>query len=361
MIDWSCARVVLMVAVTTLALVTAPLRAADGGAEGWYVIRPGDTLEGLATQFLGGPQNWAELHRLNPRILDPHWIYPGRRVRVPIARPSARPSAQVTVVANRVEARPTPVDWLPAGAGDLLIERDGLRTYEDASARLLFDDGTSAIVSQDSLVFIRRQTPATDPAPRKEIEIELGQAEFEVHRGELPAPEIEVVVGGASSTTRTGADGELRSRHRRDGDDAQVMLYRGAGEVRAATGSVQLAEGTGTTVKSGSAPTPPERLLAAPELVSPPDRAELPLDAARVELRWKPVAGADGYVVEMCADVRCGAILERSDRLSATAYRPRAGYRRLLYWRVTAVASSGLDGFPSGPRQLRPALLIAIQ
>jgi len=346
------------------ALAALVFAAGDAGADqqliGTHVIRPGDTLEGLATQFLGDPKAWQELYRLNPRILDPHWIYPGRKVRVPITRPSNKPNAQVTATSRRVEARPAPVEWLPADPGDLLLERDGLRTYEGASARLLFDDGSTAIVSEDSLVFIRRQTPATAPSPRKEIEIEVGQAEFESHRSELPSPEIEVVVGTTRSTTRAGTSGDARSRHRRDGDSAQVMLYKGAGEVRGAAGTVQLGEGTGTTVKPDGRPAPPERLLAAPALVSPADGIEPPHGAA-LELRWKEVPGAHGYVVELCFDAACGALAQRSKPLQATSYRLPGLPRKPLYWRVTAVSSSRLDGYPSPTRHLRPSLLLVSQ
>jgi hypothetical protein len=296
-------------------------------------------------------------YALNPRITDPHWIYPGRRVRIPLVQPAPQPNAQVVVVSNRVEARPTPVEWLSADSGDLLLERDGLRTYASSSARLRFDDGSTATVSEDSLVFIRRQTPALAPAPRREIEIEIGQAEIETVAGARIQPEIEVLVGGARSTTRAGESG-AHSRHRREGEGAQVMLYRGRGEVVAGGGSVALAEGTGTSVAPGAMPRPPERLLPAPELVAPADGLEMPAGGGGVELSWRPVAGAASYVVELCADRSCAALVRRVKDLRTTSHRLTGGLRRQLYWRVTAVGASGLDGYPSPARTLRPELLV---
>jgi hypothetical protein len=348
-------------AALALSLAAGAMALAERPPEiGWHRIRPGDTLEGLATKFLGDAKRWPELHALNPRILDPHWIYPGRKVRIPLVRPATEPNAQVVVVEKRVEARPTPVEWSEAGAGDLLLERDGLRTYEGASARLRFDDGSTATVGAESLVFIRRQTLATAPVPRKEIEIEAGQAEFETVRGELPPPEIEVVVGGTRSTTQAGPQGAL-SRHRRDGEAAQIMLYRGRGEVRGEAGSVELAEGTGTTVRGDGAPAPPERLLAAPELVAPPPNVEIGAGSPPLELRWKEVAGAAGYVVELCGDSTCGSVVERVDAGSRSSHRLPGGLRRVLHWRVTAVSPSRLDGYPSPTRAIRPRLLVVFE
>jgi hypothetical protein len=347
-------------AVLLLGALAAAPSAADDAPIGWHVIRPGDTLEGLSVQFLGDSRAWQRLHELNPRILDPHWIFPGRRVRVPIARPSVKPNAQLTAISNRVEAMPAPVEWLPAEGGDLLLERDGLRTFAGASARLLFDDGSVAVLSEESLVFIRRQTPATAPAPRKEIEIELGQAEFETRKGELPAPEIEVVVGSTRSTMRTGAAGAAVSRHRKSGESAQVMLYKGAGEVQGAAGSITLAEGSGTTVSKEGRPAPPEKLLPAPLLLAPADRAEPP-QGAPIDLMWREVAGAAGYRIELCSDAACALALASPKIVTGTSYRLASRPRKLVYWRITAVGSSGLDGYPSPARQMRPSLLVAIQ
>jgi hypothetical protein len=358
-IRWIAASVALAVGATALAARTS----GPGEAReiGWHRIRPGDTLEGLAVRFLGDSRRWPELHVLNPRILDPHWIYPGRKVRIPLQRPAAQPNAQVVVVSNRVETLPAPIDWSNVDPGDLLLERDGLRTYEQSTARLVFDDGSTANVAESSLVFIRRQTPAAAPAPRKEIEIEAGQAEFETAAGVPAPPEIEVVVGPTRTTTRAAEGGGAKSRHRLAGESAQVMLYDGRGEVHAAGARVELAAGTGTTVRPGAAPARPERLLAAPALVAPADGVELAANAAELELEWREVPGASTYLLEVCGDSHCGAVLRRVADLRTTRHRLAVPARRALYWRVTAVGGSGLDGYPSPARSLRPPLVVIFE
>jgi hypothetical protein len=352
---------VVAVALLSTGAIVDGAAAESQSKQGWHIVRPGDTLEGLSIQYTGDRDGWRELHELNPGILDPNWIYPGRKVRVPLDRSAIRSSAQVREISRRVEARPTPVEWLPAGEGDLLVERDGLRTYEDSSARLLFDDGTTAVISEDSLVFIRRQTPPGAATPSKEIEIETGQAEFASQASDQPAPEIEVVVGSTRSKTRADASGAARSRHRAGDDGAQVMLYQGDGEVTAPMGTVILSGGTGTTVRPGAAPGPAEPLLPAPRLVSPPNRWELAPGAGRQELSWDSVDSAVGYVVEVCGDPNCGELLIRGESSRSTSWTVPQRFRRLVFWRVTARSSSGLDGYPSPARTIRPRLLIISQ
>lgn len=47
-----------------------------------YVIKKGDTLWGLSEQFLNDPYYWPAMWSKNSQITNPHFIYPGQKVRV---------------------------------------------------------------------------------------------------------------------------------------------------------------------------------------------------------------------------------------------------------------------------------------
>jgi hypothetical protein len=52
------------------------------GTDEIYTIKQGDTLWEISAQFLKDPFLWPKLWQRNPYITNPHWIYPGKPIRL---------------------------------------------------------------------------------------------------------------------------------------------------------------------------------------------------------------------------------------------------------------------------------------
>jgi hypothetical protein len=63
-----------------------------GGVE-TYVVREGDTLWDICTKFFGDPYHWPRIWSYNPKITNPHWIYPGDVVWLVPPRGQVTPTA----------------------------------------------------------------------------------------------------------------------------------------------------------------------------------------------------------------------------------------------------------------------------
>jgi hypothetical protein len=359
------ARTTWYLALSAVAALALPARAAEEPPaqtkQGIHIVRPGDTLENLAEIYLGSARRWPEIAQLNPGIGDPKHLQPGRRLNILIGTGGTFAAAQIASLSNQVEERPAPIPWGEAKQHDFLVEQDGVRTHKKSSAEMRFGDGTRLLVTEDSLVFLRRSGERLKGVPRKSIEIVEGQAEVAAQRPKpaagragAAAPGVEILLGKTRATARPNSEGisQARARHPSEGG-AKVMLYGGAGEVEAGGAKVAVAEGMGTSVGKEGPPSPPEKLLPAPAIASPLATARM--EFANPVFTWAAVPEAAAYIVELCKDAGCGVLMDRillEHPAPEPEWQPRMLPIGTLYWRVTARSHSGLDGYPSAPASL---------
>jgi hypothetical protein len=69
-----------------------------------YTIQKGDTLWDLSQKFLSNPWYWPKIWSLNPSIENPHWIYPGNKLRIVPGEGGAQAPAQVQAEEPGIDA-----------------------------------------------------------------------------------------------------------------------------------------------------------------------------------------------------------------------------------------------------------------
>lgn len=117
--------------VTTLA--GAAVAAAQDEKYTTYTIVRGDTLWGLSKRFLNDPYYWPNLWAANQsEIGNPHFIYPGQRVRVyanrieiePAVPPTAAAPHPTTPVAPQLKEEGAPAGYAVSGSEGFIMENN---------------------------------------------------------------------------------------------------------------------------------------------------------------------------------------------------------------------------------------------
>lgn len=82
-----------------LAADNAPLNVAPGTPEE-YTVQKGDTLWDLSQKFLNSPWYWPKIWSQNPAIENPHWIYPGNKLKIVPGQGGPQAPAQAEAAAG---------------------------------------------------------------------------------------------------------------------------------------------------------------------------------------------------------------------------------------------------------------------
>jgi LysM repeat protein len=104
-----------------------------------YVIVKGDTLWDLSQKFLNNPWYWPKIWSLNAYIENPHWIYPGNKLKIIPGQGGPQAPAQVEQAPEPAnDERPQSeiahvVDTTPPDGADLAIMKQGTREFDQAS------------------------------------------------------------------------------------------------------------------------------------------------------------------------------------------------------------------------------------
>lgn len=80
---YSVKRLTILCIAFILLLPVAMLAAAEAPDDG-YIVKKGDTLWNISSDKLKDPFSWPIIWKANAGIKDPHWIYPGQKLQIPI-------------------------------------------------------------------------------------------------------------------------------------------------------------------------------------------------------------------------------------------------------------------------------------
>lgn len=227
-----------------------------------------------------------------------------------------------------------------------LYPGDVVQTFADGRARIEMADGSTLAVRPNSVVTVRDNSGFGE-GEKTQVRVAVERGQINVRTQSQPGGAVNVVETKQTRNNLAGHTGA--SFGVRDDNTEDIRINSGAVETSTNGGEkVALRGGEYLQVNSSGNIVQRERLLAAPQTVTPKDMETLfvgPRQTTDVVLRWQHQAepNAPTYHVEVAASpffVAAGKLYERSKLGGgeSTVGEVRPG---VYFWRVRALAASG--------------------
>lgn len=321
-----------------LVAITCLMLAPKAQAEDWvYTARPGDTLWDISKDYLKSVNFWPRLQQYN-NIDNAKQIPPGTRIRAPLEWLKIPPSpAQATNVIGPVNITLTNESPAALAEGMQLPAGSIIETGAGASVTVNFADGSSLLLQENSQLIldalsVHEGTGFVDTRMR----LQKGRVDTKVIPFKSP--------GGRYEITTPAAVAAVRGTQFRVSADANKSVMRSEvlrGKVAVeGAGVTQLVNaGFGTVAEAGKPPSPPRKLLSAPNLLDLPET----LKQVPITFDWPALEDAVSYRAQIASDHNFTALQKDSSFDTAQASWPELQDGDYVL-RVRAVDELGLEG-----------------
>jgi hypothetical protein len=116
---WRCHPMAYFIGLSLVMMMLAPAFAQEDQKEVnfeagfYYTVKKGDTLWDISQHFNDSPWQWPDLWRENDQLPNPHWIYPGERIRLFRKKDKQRYQEPPTVTPQAQVSTPEPATPIP--------------------------------------------------------------------------------------------------------------------------------------------------------------------------------------------------------------------------------------------------------
>lgn len=228
---------------------------------------------------------------------------------------------------------------------NLPLERgDVVQTSSEGMARIVFADGTSYTVKQDSLIVIDDNSVTGDQQTQVSVQVTTGTVDLTTATF-AQGSKSQVVVAGATASIAPESSAQVRNDPR--ADRHEILVKKGAGEVVRNGETVRLTDFEKVTFKADSEKMSKSRELGPPTLIGPANMAPLFVTGhtASVQFSWTPMEKAVQYHIRVSKNPYFSStVLDTKIRQPQhSASMPEGAY----YWLVQSIDDAGNESIES--------------
>lgn len=309
--------------------------------EDWaYVISNNDNLWNIASKFLKKIDYYTELQKIN-NIKYPKRLNPGTVIRIPMQWLKHSPAtAQISFKQGESQFLHNN-KLFPLNLTTKLVLGDEIRIGENASATVIFADGSEMVLFKNTIVsFDHLSVYGKTGMVDTRVRVIQGKVETTARKNKGPGSRLDISTPSAISSvrgTKYRVSNNINNISTVEVIEGNVAVVGDKPEKE-----VNVSQGLGTMIEKGKAPIKPVKLLSPPLITTHKKIFE-----KKPIIRWNKVKNASKYNVQISKEKNFKSILWQKIDKKNNVTIPISNTDDLYYFRVTAIDKLGIEGIPA--------------
>jgi quercetin dioxygenase-like cupin family protein len=236
--------------------------------------------------------------------------------------------------------------WVAADYNVPLEKGDVVQTGSEGMAKVVFNDGTSYTVKQDSLIVIEENSANDQQQTNVAVAVSTGTVDLSTATYSQGS-KSQVIVAGATASLSPESTAQVHNDPKKD--QHEILVKKGAGEVTRNGETVKLANWEKVTFQAAAQHMEKAKGTGPPTPISPANMAPIFTSGEAtkdVEFSWTPMANAVGYRLRISRNPYFSSTLvdKRVNTADVTVTSLGEG---AYYWVVQTYEASGKESVES--------------
>ncbi len=236
--------------------------------------------------------------------------------------------------------------WVAADYNVPLEKGDVVQTGSEGMAKVVFNDGTSYTVKQDSLIVIEENSANDQQQTNVAVAVSTGTVDLSTATYSQGS-KSQVIVAGATASLAPESTAQVHNDPK--ADQHEILMKKGSGEVQRNGETVQLANWEKVSFRADEAHMEKAKGIGPPTPISPANMAPIFTageNTKDVEFSWTPMANAVAYRLRISRNPYFSSTLVDKRVTTADVTVTSLG-EGAYYWVVQSYEASGKESVES--------------
>ena len=236
--------------------------------------------------------------------------------------------------------------WLAADYNIPLDKGDVVQTGSEGMAKVVFNDGTSYTVKQDSLIVIQENSANDQQQTNVAVAVSTGTVDLSTATYSQGS-KSQVIVAGATASLAPQSAAQVHNDPK--ADDHEILMKKGGGEVTRNGETVELAGWEKVSFQAAALHMEKEKDIGPPTPISPANMAPIFTSGEAtkdVEFSWSPMTNAAGYRLRISRNPYFSSTLV-DKKINTAAVTVTSLGEGAYYWMVQSYETSGKESVES--------------